>query len=726
MSATPEQLLTNGLRVLMTAQCNYNCYFCHNEGLDKKHTQGQPIDPNMVLSFIKAGTRNLTLSGGEPLICFPAVCELLTRLTEDLPEDVLQALDVTLVSNGSLLDSEKTACLKAVSTRFKHLKINVSLHAANERTYDQVTQITHKFEEVKKNIRAAIQQGLDVRLNYVLLKDMNATNADIEAMLLLAQELDVKRIKLIEFLVTEQNKEFFSSLVRIDSLLYNFKHRAARIESPGPRTTRYLLQPEGISLDFVRCTCALGCRKCPEMREIELLPGNLLMPCMAKQQWAFDALGQDPLALAGKALGQIEKMEAVFGEYSPSLAFPVETVAAKAIFPVSAPPSSSELHDAHDIQRFRRQYELRWFLSPAELLLRPDYQFVCEHTDGDGHSRLLCFKEKTVREGHHSWNEIAYMDPVYDFSRTRTDVNERKASCMGYVTSRTDKIKEDVVVLPVSSKAPLKAYYCERRLANEAPIERRLEICLMKTEQWPEGEPLRTAVLLAAEQGLEIQPFETPDDVAGRIVGDMLVKYATLFSEIKDFCAKENDEGHQVDHALRVARNLFAIAAEEAINIAPDTGFLAALLHDLVRSGDGDHSTASAREAFRFLNAAGLGEEACDTLCAIIKKHSHRFVHQPELSTEQRLIQDADFLDCFSLEMIPRTYLFSNKPRAHRTVQEHLTEKCLKAPYSDFHFESTRRRALPGWLLLKAYLIQLDKNIAGIPANPAFLLASPC
>lgn len=725
MSVTPQQLLANGLRVLLTPGCNYGCYFCHNEGLDRGNGRHDSIDPDIVLAFVRAGVRDLTLSGGEPLHCFDAIRDITTRLVDGLAEDRLRELDLTVVTNGSLLDAEKVARFAALSGRLHHFKLNVSLHAADERVYDVVTGTSGRFSDVKRNIREAIAAGLDVRLNCVLLKDRNAAEEDIEAMLSLAGELGVSRIKLIELLITDRNRDHYSSLVCLDSLLHNYKHRAAKIAQKNPRCTSYLLQPENVMVDFVRCTCALGCSACGGTRELELLPGNVLMPCMHGQARAIDARGRDPLDLAREALGQLQAMAEEYGNYSPSLVAPPETVAGKAVFPVSATPAEKGPSEAGGIRLFRR-YERREFLHRAEGLLRPSWQFVIEHLEGDGHSRLLCYSERVCRREGLSWNDITFMDPVYEFSRTRAEVNERKMECMGYVASRVDHVTEDTLVLSPGADGQVEAYYRKRRYAESGRVERRLEICRKEGGGWPEGEPLHTAEHLAAEHGLRLLPFGTPETEADEAVRRLCERYAALCGMAEELYALRNDEGHRADHALRVARNLFAIASEEGLDLAgrEDTCFLAALLHDIDRTSGRGHAAASAREAERLLGEHGVPDGVRSAVGGTIERHSHRFVGDADLSPEQRLLQDADFLDCFALEMIPRACLHGSNGRALRDVLEHLAGKCLRAERADFHFEATRRWALPGWLLLRAFVVRLDAGIGDVPVRPAFFDAS--
>src|SRR5947208_11886743 len=100
-------LLANGkMRLIVTAKCNLDCFYCHNEGQAK---DGSFVELDTISSVARAvrhvGARvnEVTVSGGEPL------------LHERLPELVAIAASfsdtVTMVSNGLLADSARLAPL---------------------------------------------------------------------------------------------------------------------------------------------------------------------------------------------------------------------------------------------------------------------------------------------------------------------------------------------------------------------------------------------------------------------------------------------------------------------------------------------------------------------------------------------------------------------------------------------------------------------------------------
>ena len=91
-------------RISLTENCNYQCFFCHEEGLDMgKKRKVKTIDEiyKVVLKGIELGYTDITFTGGEPLIRKRDIIEILERLSK---ENLLP--DITIVTNGYLVDDE--------------------------------------------------------------------------------------------------------------------------------------------------------------------------------------------------------------------------------------------------------------------------------------------------------------------------------------------------------------------------------------------------------------------------------------------------------------------------------------------------------------------------------------------------------------------------------------------------------------------------------------------
>lgn len=94
-----NQSTSRELRFLVTQKCNYNCVFCHGEGLQsKKSDLLKPDDIRFLYSVGRDcfGVTTTTLTGGEPLIR--------TDIVDIAHELKKENCDITITTNGSLLE----------------------------------------------------------------------------------------------------------------------------------------------------------------------------------------------------------------------------------------------------------------------------------------------------------------------------------------------------------------------------------------------------------------------------------------------------------------------------------------------------------------------------------------------------------------------------------------------------------------------------------------------
>jgi len=161
-------------RILLTAVCNYRCIFCHNEGVDRSASAFRP-DAHTLFSLIqdivRLGGRDLTLTGGEPLLHKDLALEATGHLARICP-----GARMTIVTNGSLPDQnwiEKAAA-------FGNLRINLSLHSCNPDIYRRITgQDRFSFEHIARRIAWLRRAGIPFKINCVALRDYNTSRQSL-------------------------------------------------------------------------------------------------------------------------------------------------------------------------------------------------------------------------------------------------------------------------------------------------------------------------------------------------------------------------------------------------------------------------------------------------------------------------------------------------------------------------------------------------------------------
>ena len=153
---------TTGVRISLTDRCNFDCVYCHNEGLGDTRGPMEPADEEMstddVVRFLEVAEefdiRKAKFTGGEPM------------LREDLEEIVRrtpESIETSLTTNGTFLPERAGALADAGLER-----VNVSQDALSPKAFQEVTK-SSAYDDVLAGIDAALEAGLaPVKLNTVV------------------------------------------------------------------------------------------------------------------------------------------------------------------------------------------------------------------------------------------------------------------------------------------------------------------------------------------------------------------------------------------------------------------------------------------------------------------------------------------------------------------------------------------------------------------------------
>ncbi|WP_049927010.1 GTP 3',8-cyclase MoaA [Halopiger goleimassiliensis] len=151
-----------GVRVSLTDRCNFDCVYCHNEGLGDTRGPMDPQDDEMgtddVVRFLEVAAEfdvdAVKFTGGEPM------------LRDDLEEIVARtpdSMEVSMTTNGTFLPGRAEDLVDAGLER-----VNVSQDALDREQFAAVTQ-SGAYDKVLEGVDAALEAGLDpVKLNMVV------------------------------------------------------------------------------------------------------------------------------------------------------------------------------------------------------------------------------------------------------------------------------------------------------------------------------------------------------------------------------------------------------------------------------------------------------------------------------------------------------------------------------------------------------------------------------
>src|ERR1700761_1332262 len=157
------------LRVSLLQHCNLGCVYCvaGEEDLKKANTnrEGEPADTARLIAIIsrlhqRLALENIRLTGGEPLL-YPALAPLIRGIRE------IGIPGIRLTTNGFLLERQAVALKEAGLD-----SLNVSLDAVDEDVFFAITR-RHSADRIIRGIDAALSAGLSVKMNAVIMKDIN-------------------------------------------------------------------------------------------------------------------------------------------------------------------------------------------------------------------------------------------------------------------------------------------------------------------------------------------------------------------------------------------------------------------------------------------------------------------------------------------------------------------------------------------------------------------------
>ena len=153
------------LRISVTQRCNFRCQYCMPEKPFEWTPKENLLSYEEMFSFVKVaidnGIKKIRITGGEPLV--REDLDKFIKMVYEYKNDI----DLALTTNGYLLKAQiqklKNAGLK---------RVNISIDSLEKETFWYLTK-KDVLDKVKEGIDAAIEAGMFVKLNSVVLKNIN-------------------------------------------------------------------------------------------------------------------------------------------------------------------------------------------------------------------------------------------------------------------------------------------------------------------------------------------------------------------------------------------------------------------------------------------------------------------------------------------------------------------------------------------------------------------------
>ena len=219
-----------GVRVSLTDRCNFDCVYCHNEGLGDTRGPAAPreheMDADDVVRFLEVArefdVEAVKFTGGEPL---------LRRDVEEIVRRTPDGMAASLTTNGSLLPDRAESLAAAGLER-----VNVSQDALDPDAFAEITA-SGTYDLVMEGVDAAIAAGLTpVKLNMVVFE---RTAGYVPGMVDYVAENDGLELQLIEYMPEiAGNPEWAVDIERVHAWLADRADRVERREMHDRRKYR--------------------------------------------------------------------------------------------------------------------------------------------------------------------------------------------------------------------------------------------------------------------------------------------------------------------------------------------------------------------------------------------------------------------------------------------------------------------------------------------------------
>jgi len=257
----------NYLRVSVTERCNFRCQYCMP---DKPFTwvpRENLLSYEELFDFIKLGINNginkIRITGGEPTTRDDL--DILIKMITDYAPDI----DIGLTTNGYLL-APMVERLKAAGLK----RINISLDSLDAATVHYITQ-KDVFDKVMLGIEKAVDSGMKVKLNTVIMKNVNED--EVISLFEFAKNKGVQ-IRYIEFMensFANQRIEGFSSEEILTILAQKYDFLPLHQSNSGPATL--YITDEGYTFGTIAPHKHDFCKTCNRLR---LSAEGDLIPCL--------------------------------------------------------------------------------------------------------------------------------------------------------------------------------------------------------------------------------------------------------------------------------------------------------------------------------------------------------------------------------------------------------------------------------------------------------------
>lgn len=250
------------LRVSLLNHCNLGCVYCvaGEEDLRRHNMEGKETSLSVpdILTIVdrlhrQLGLETVRLTGGEPLL-YPGLTDLVRGIR------AAGIADIRLTSNGFLLE-RLARPLKEAGIG----SVNISLDAIDEDIFFRMSR-RHSAQRIIRGIDAAIGEGMTVKINSVVMKNMNDSQVIPLLEFAISRNIRIRYLEVMAMGHLHDQPERY--LVTQEEILDMIRQRytLTALGRKGSATAGYWRTSTGHSFGIIANESQPFCRDCDRLR----------------------------------------------------------------------------------------------------------------------------------------------------------------------------------------------------------------------------------------------------------------------------------------------------------------------------------------------------------------------------------------------------------------------------------------------------------------------------
>lgn len=257
------------LRLSVTDNCNLRCIYCMDEKENNFLKASDKLTDDEIISIVKScaelGIKKVRITGGEPLVR-PRVTELIGRINN------IDGIEEIYITTNAILLADKVEALSKNGVK----GVNISLDSLKEDVFKNLTR-RGELSDVLEAIDKCIKYGIKVKLNTVMVNDINHDEVLEFVKLTLSKPIDVRFIELMPIGVGKVYKGVSNDDIR-KVIKDNFDdiRELCKEKSSGP--AKYI-KIDG-ALGKVGFISAMSNCFCEECNRVRVTPEGFLKQCL--------------------------------------------------------------------------------------------------------------------------------------------------------------------------------------------------------------------------------------------------------------------------------------------------------------------------------------------------------------------------------------------------------------------------------------------------------------